>query len=259
MAKPSNDVCNPAIFERLDSIKAQYRHFHHIVKMCHLVEQMASQLTATDLEMEPVDPKTITYCPREPNEAYSKALNEWLDLIETTRLSLSYHPEVLWVCKLTATLLKASLETMELRVRLMAEYTPVGIDDPQIAKFIQSVQIVIIKFAHDEDVVTICGFLDENLPKLYFPNGEDEAIWIPSTLQVEADWHEDQAINKVEHAFYFFDQVEEEFPLNPQINWICELSRKIIGLLPAIGESLDCFANGPYVENWEEEFDDATV
>lgn len=259
MANQNNDVCNPAFFERLDRIKAQYRHFHHILKMCYLLEQLASQLTAADLEIEPVDPKTMTYCPREPNEAYSKALNEWLDLIETTRLSLSYHPDVLWVCKLTAKLLKAPLETMELRARLMTGYTPVAIDDPQIAKFIQSVQTVIIKFAHDEDVVAICGFLDENLPKLYFPDGEDEAIWIPSALQVEDDWHEDQAIKKVEHAFTFIDTVNNEFLIHPGINWVCEISRKIIDLLPAIGKSLDCFANGPYVENWEEEFDDANV
>jgi hypothetical protein len=259
MTETNNDVCKSAFFDRLGRIKTEYRHFHHILKMCYLLQQMASQLTAKDLDIEPVDPRTISYCPWKPNDAYSRVLNGWLDLIETTRLSLSYHPDVVWVCNLTAKLFEAPLETMERRARRMAEYTPVAIDDPQIADFINNVQTVLIKFAHDDDVVAICGFLDDNLPKLYFPDGEDSALWRPSALQVEDDWHEEQAINKVEHAFYFFDQVEEEFPINPEITWICELSRKIIDLLPAIGDSLDGFANGPYVENWEEEFEDATV
>jgi hypothetical protein len=259
MTEPNNDVCKSAFFDRLGRIKAEYQHFHHIVRMCHLLEQMAPQLTAKDLDIEPVDPRTISYCPWEPNDAYSRVLNGWLDLIETTRLSLSYHPDVVWVCHLTAKLFKAPLETMELRARRMAEYTPVAIDDPQIADFINNVQTVLIKFAHDDDVVAICGFLDETLPKLYFPDGEDSALWRPSALQVEDDWHEEQAINKIEHAFYFYDQVEEEFPINPQITWVCELARKIIDLLPAIGDSLDGFANGPYVENWEEEDENATV
>jgi hypothetical protein len=141
----------------------------------------------------------------------------------------------------------------------MAEYTPVVIDDLQIAEFISNVQTVLLNFAHDDDVIAICSFLDENLPKLYFPDGEDSARWRPSAVPVKSDWCENQAIKNVEHAFYFIAEVENEFPINPEITWICELSRKVIDLLPAIGASLDGFANGPTVENWEEVDEDATV
>ena len=259
MTEGNPSVCKADFYDRLGRIKTEYRHFHPILKMCHLLEQLQAQLTAKGPDSEPVDPRTLTYCPREPNAADSELLNGVLDLIENTRIRLSYQPDVLWVCQLVATLFQAPQETRELRARLMAEYTPVIIDDPQIAQFISNVQTVLLDFAHDDDVIAICSFLDENLPKLYFPDGQDSARWRPSAVPVKSDWHENQAIKKVEHAFYFFAEVENEFSINPQITWICELSRKVIDLLPAIGTSLDGFANGPTVENWEEVDEDATV
>lgn len=259
MTEDNPSVCKADFCDRLDRIKTEYRHFHFILKMCYLLEQLQAQLAAKDLNREPVDPRTITYCPREPNAADSEGLNAVLDLIENTRIRLIYHPDVLWVCQLVATLFLAHQETRELRARLMAEYTPVVIDDPQIAVFISNVQTVLLNFAHDDDVVAICCFLVENLPKLYFFDGQDPARWRPSAVPVKSDWRENQAIKKVEHAFYFIGEVENDYMINPQITWICELSRKLIDLLPAIGASLDGFANGPTVENWEEVDEDATA
>lgn len=254
---------------RLWLVKLQYQHFHSIVKICEWIssDRNYGNINIEDTYYNGGEPVDECHCSQD--QTYINLVNEALAYIDTTKQRFKDDDDVGWVCTIAANKIRLGIGDEEETMRMLLGNISLGTTDNQVGVVLMNLQAVINKYSHDEDVLLICQWLNETLTEIQFVKGETGAYWINGTAFKKNDRYKRSSMIKVQQAYLFLDYVRNEFrnkvdigtkddiivDIVPcaEIDWICDLAKKIIAIMPNIGRELDVFVEKMPLPLWDDQ------
>lgn len=246
---------------RVFLISSGYEHIHKIVTICNWVS------SRPDYELINLDVRyfnngvTVKDYYRSDDRTYNKLLEDTICYIHNAKDIHKEDQDIAWLCTVAENMIKMEASNEDGTMAMLLSDFNLRTNDENVAVIMENLQTVINKHAHNDDVVLICKWIHEMLQEIRFDGVATTAYWNNSPHFKKNDRYKPASMKKIQLAFLFLDYVRDQFRASgdgdafeiidtPEIEWICDLAKKIIAFMPDIGRELDYFTEDKELPPW---------